>query len=381
MKKKFHITTTIPGTLNFFVGNLSFLNNYFEITAISSQKTQLEDLGKQEGVKTVLIPMRRSISLWYDIFSLFLFLKLFLKDRPDIVHGNTPKASLLSMLAAKMTGIRVRIYMCHGLRYQGTKGVLRWLLMQMEKITCACASSVICVSKGVRETLISDNLCSTTKAIVILHGSASGIDIVRYKKDPSQTIRIREELKISNSDFVFVFVGRIVQDKGINELINAFVKVQSLYSATHLLLIGSQERSLDPISEESNLTIETHKNIHAVGRKSDIRPYLSSADALVLPSYREGFGMVLVEAGAMGLPCITTDISGCNEIIVQDVNGEIIPSRDEDALYEKMKEWVENPEKVSQMAGKARALVESRYEQKIVWDALLSEYQRLLNGA
>ena len=156
MKKKFFITTTIPATLGFFKGNLAYLNEVFEVYAISSQKDELNELGRKEGIKTFFIPMRRPISLFYDIVSLFRFIKLFLVERPDIVHGNTPKASLLSMLSAKFSGVKVRIYMCHGLRYQGTTGIMRLLLMKMEKITCTCATEVICVSKGVRNILIED---------------------------------------------------------------------------------------------------------------------------------------------------------------------------------------------------------------------------------
>lgn len=378
MKKKFFITTTIPVTLVFFKGNLAYLNKTFDIRAISSQKEKLEKVGEEEGIKTYYIPMRRPISLFRDIICLFRFISLFLKEHPDIVHGNTPKASMLSMLAAKITGVKVRIYMCHGLRYQGTSGIMRWLLIQMEKLTCACATEVICVSKGVRETLVEDGICTKNKAVVIHHGSAAGIDLEKFKVDPSQKSDIRKSLSISPSDFVFVFVGRIVKDKGINELVNAFVKLQTLSQTIHIILVGPEEGSLNPISDECRKHIETNKNIHVVGSQSDIRPYLLSSDAFVLPSYREGFGMVLIEAGALGLPSITTDISGCNEIIIQGENGEIIPPHDEKALYEKMKEWVEQPEKVALMASKARSLVESRFEQKVVWEALLLEYRRLL---
>lgn len=379
MKKKFFITTTIPATLGFFKGNLAYLNEVFEVYAISSQKDELNELGRKEGIKTFFIPMRRPISLFYDIVSLFRFIKLFLVERPDIVHGNTPKASLLSMVSAKLSGVKVRIYMCHGLRYQGTTGIMRLLLMKMEKITCTYATEVICVSKGVRDIMIEDGICAKDKAVVIHHGSASGIDLDKFKIDSSlQNTDVRKKLGISPTDFVFIFVGRIVKDKGVNELISSFVKLHSQIHSVHLILVGTEERNLNPISNESRITIETHLNIHAVGRQSDIRPYLLSSDAFVLPSFREGFGMVLLEAGAMGLPCITTNISGCNEIVIHGENGEIIPPRDENALFEKMKEWINNPEKVAKMANNSRKLVEDRFDQKIVWSALLMEYKRLL---
>lgn len=381
MKKKFFITTTIPATLGFFKGNLAYLNEVFEVYAISSQKDELNELGRKEGIKTFFIPMRRPISLFYDIVSLFRFIKLFLVERPDIVHGNTPKASLLSMVSAKLSGVKVRIYMCHGLRYQGTTGIMRLLLMKMEKITCACATEVICVSKGVRDILIEDGICAKNKAVVIHHGSASGIDLDYFKIDSSlQNTDIREKLGISLTDFVFIFVGRIVKDKGVNELISSFEKLHSQINSVHLILVGSEEKDLNPISKKNRETIETHLNIHAVGRQIDIRPYLLSSDAFVLPSYREGFGMVLLEAGAMGLPCITTNISGCNEIVIQGENGEIIPPRDEKALYEKMKDWVVHKDKLAYMSSHARSFVENRFDKKTVWLKLLDEYNRLLTS-
>lgn len=381
MKKKFFITTTIPATLGFFKGNLAYLNEVFEVYAISSQKDELNELGRKEGIKTFFIPMRRPISLFYDIVSLFRFIKLFLVERPDIVHGNTPKSSLLSMVSAKLSGVKVRIYMCHGLRYQGTTGIMRLLLMKMEKITCACATEVICVSKGVRNILIEDGICAKNKAVVIHHGSASGIDLDYFKIDSSlQNTDVREKLGISLTDFVFIFVGRIVKDKGVNELISSFEKLHSQINSVHLILVGSEEKDLNPISKKNRETIETHLNIHAVGRQIDIRPYLLSSDAFVLPSYREGFGMVLLEAGAMGLPCITTNISGCNEIVIQGENGEIIPPRDEKALYEKMKDWVVHKDKLAYMSSHARSFVENRFDKKTVWLKLMDEYNRLLTS-
>jgi len=192
--------------------------------------------------------------------------------------------------------------MCHGLRYQGTAGQMRWLLMQMEKLSCACATEVICVSKGVRDTLIKHGLCEKNKAVVIHHGSAAGIDLERFNVNLTDYADVRKELGISPTDFVFIFVGRIVKDKGMNELVNAFVKLQALKHSVHLIIIGKEEGDLNPISDETRKHIKTNKNIHALGQRNDIRPYLLSSNAFVLPSYREGFGMVLIEDGALGLP-------------------------------------------------------------------------------
>ena len=247
----------------------------------------------------------------------------------------------------------------------------------MEWISCSCATYVLCVSKGVVETMVKDGLCKKDKIQVIGYGSAAGVNLDRYNPSTINT-SIRQDLNIPDKAFVFVFVGRVVKDKGINELVAAFDKLSLLFPYIHLILVGSTEKDLDPIDDKTEILININKNIHAVGKQNDVRPYLKAADAFVLPSYREGFGMVLIEAGAMGLPCITTDIAGCNEIIVPGENGSIVAPRDENALCEEMKRWIENREEVSRMAGNARKMVAKKYECHQVWDNYLKFYQSLL---
>lgn len=377
-KDKFFIVTTIPASLNFFKGQCVLLNQYFDVSVISSQKDKLELFGQSEGVKTHYIPMRRPISLFYDLISLFQFIFLFWGGRPKIVHGNTPKASLLSMIAAKLTGVPVRIYMCHGLRYQGSSGFMRKLLMSMERLSCLCATEVLCVSEGVRKTLIADKISDPKKCKVILFGSANGIDLNLFDPDKVDICGLRTQMGIPNTDFVFLFVGRIVKDKGINELVGAFNRLSKKYTNISLLLVGAEEKNLNPISEDASFIIKQNPKIFALGRKEDVKPYMLLSDTFVLPSYREGFGMVLIEAGALGKPCITTDIIGCNEIIISNENGVIIPSKDEEALYRAMENFLLNPEEVRRMTENARPLIASRYDQKMVWGALLKEYKRII---
>ena len=375
--KKFFITTTIPASLNFFKGNLKYLSDYFEVCAISSKSEELESFGRQEGVRVHCLPMERPISLLKDIVSLFRFILFFLREKPDVVHGNTPKASMLSMVAAWMTRVPVRIYMCHGLRYQGSSGLMRKLLILMERLSCACATRVICVSKGVRETFAEDGICSLKKSVVLGHGSATGLDLDYFNPEYVEKNVMRTELGIPNEDFVFLFVGRIVADKGINELVNAFNRLAVEFSHIHLVLVGAEEREQNSIADDTRDLIQQHSRIYAIGRRSDVRPYLLDADAFVLPSYREGFGMVLIEANAMGVPAISTDIIGCNEIVSPGMNGDIVAPRDVDALYLKMREWAENPDKLKKMSTYCRGLVETRFERKMVWQNCLNEYLRL----
>ena len=376
MKKKFYITTTIPLTFIFFKGQPRLWKEKFNVCAISSEHDKLKQFAKEEGINYTYLPMKREISLFTDIISLFRWVWLLLKERPYIVHGNTPKAALLSMVAAWITRRPVRIYMCHGLRYQGTEGKLRKLLMMMEKITCGCATHVVSVSKGVADVMVQDGLCPKEKIRVVGYGSAGGVDVERYNPNKIES-NVRNELNIPEDALVFAFVGRIVKDKGINELVSAFYNINKKYPNTHLLLVGPVETIQNPIDESTFRIIEQNENIHAVGMQKDVRSYLKASDAFILPSYREGFGMVLIEAGAMGLPCITTDITGCNEIIVPGENGAIIEPRNKEALRIEMEKWLSNPDMVKNMAKNARKMVVERFDSTYVANNYFNYYKNL----
>ena len=378
MKPKLFITTTAARTLPFFKGQTKLWNEVFDVCAISSEKEKLIDFAQTEGIRYSYMPMHREISLVSDACCLLRFIWLFIKERPHIVHGNTPKASMLSMVAAWLTQRPVRIYMCHGLRYQTTTGNLRRILMFMEKLSCFCATQVFCVSEGVRKQLIKDGLCKESKGKVVGYGTAGGIDVNYFsRKALYDTPDKRAELGIHQNDFVFCFVGRVVKDKGINELVSAFDRLSQEYHV-HLLLVGPKGNDLDPIDESTQILISKNKYIYAVGRQNDVRPYLAASDAFVLPSYREGVGMVLLEANAMDVPCIASDIIGCNDVVTEGVNGELVEPRNTDALYHKMKEWVKHREHIAEMAKGCRNYVLSRYSSEDVRRAYYEELKSLV---
>ena len=234
------------------------------------------------------------------------------------------------------------------------------------------------MSEGVRKQLIKDGLCKESKGKVVGYGTAGGIRVDYFSREaiigaPDK----RAELGISKDAFVFSFVGRIVKDKGINELVVAFDMLSQDYDVS-LILVGPQEKDLDPINKETEEIIRTNKHIHAVGRQTDVRPYLAASDAFVLPSYREGVGMVLLEANAMDVPCIASDIIGCNDVVTVGVNGELVQSRCTDALYQKMKEWVEHRERVAELAKGCRNYVCSRYSSEDVKRAYYQELKSLV---
>ena len=259
-----------------------------------------------------------------------------------MVHSMTPKAGLLCMIAARLTGVPVRVHTFTGLVFPTSTGIKRRILMTTDRITCRCATHVIPEGEGVKNDLLNNRI--TKKPLKVLgYGNVRGVDMSYYSRKP-EVMKIAETLRDS-SMYTFLFVGRIVRDKGVNELCQAFQRIHSQYPNTRLWLVGLFEDNLDPISNDSRIIIDDEKNgIMAVGRKSgnELLAYYAAADCFVLPSYREGFPNTVLEAGAMGLPSIVTDINGSREIIIEGQNGTIIPSKDEHALYDAMQNMINN---------------------------------------
>lgn len=381
-RKKFFLVTTVARTLYFFSGQPRIWSNTFDVCAISSEKDGLQGFAETEGIRYKYIPMHREISIFSDIYCLIRLIWLFIIERPDVVHGNTPKASMLSMVAAWLTRRPVRIYMCHGLRYQTAHGFLRFILKSMERLSCSCATTVIGVSNGVIEQLVSDGLCRKGKAIIVGYGTAGGVDTNYFcqevlKNHPS----IREELGIPENAFIFCFTGRIVKDKGINELVKAFDSLSKNNKSVYLLLIGPREDNINPISKDARFVIETNSRIKSLGWKKDIRPYLAISNAFILPSHREGLGQVLLEANSMSIPCIASDIIGPRDVICPNINGELFEAGNVIALYNLMKEWVDNPDHVAAMSNKCRNFILERYDSIHVIDNYCNVYLSLAGVA
>ncbi|CAM1350575.1 glycosyltransferase family 4 protein [Tenacibaculum crassostreae] len=381
MKHKLICISTVAISLNYLLkGQLSFLNERFEVVAVSGADEHLQEVEKREEVRVVSVPMKRNISPFQDLRSLWKLYCLFLKERPVMVHSITPKAGLLTMLAGKMAGVPIRIHTFTGLIFPSRRGSFQKLLILMDKLLCWSATNVYPEGQGVKEDL-EDYKITTKKLKVLANGNVNGIDIdYFYSKTVSQEDKnqLKKELQISDDDFVFVFVGRLVADKGINELVNAFTKLSKEKKNIKLLLVGPFESDLDPLENETLNKIDNNKNIISVGFQKDVRSYFAIANVLTFPSYREGFPNVVMQAGAMDLPSIVSNINGCNEIIEEGKNGVIIPVKDSEAIYAAMKRLIEDEDFYKELKTNAREMIIARYEQKIVWNALLEEYNTLL---
>lgn len=378
IKKKFLFITTVPVSLFFFKGQVRVLKKEFDIEVISGSGVGLSEFCELESVKGHrVVELEREISLLSDVKSLLKLIKLFKKIKPEIIHGNTPKGGLLSMIAGWMTRVPHRIYCVHGLRYQGARGFKRKMLMYLERLSCKLATDVLTVSFGVKNILREDNI-SKKEINIIWNGSVNGININHFSTDEVDEVEVIEKYKIDSNYLTFGFVGRLVKDKGINELIEAFVQINKNYNNTQLLLVGNYEDS-NPVTEFTRNEIETNKNIIYVGRQSDVRPFLKVMDVFSFPSYREGFGVSLMEAAAMSVPAISSNIIGCNEIIKDGYNGKLITSKSVIELERAMEWFVENPKLRKQMADVSRQYVVDKYEQKTLWNKALEAYSKIAN--
>lgn len=404
-KKKIIRVTTHDLSLNGLLrGQLRFLNQHYEVVGLACDTGELDMVREREGVRVIDVPMSREISLGRDLHALYILYKVYRRERPWMVHANTPKGSLLSMLAAWMARVPRRVYTVTGLRYQGSRGVLRFVLKSMERVTCLFATHVIPEGQGVLRALRADHV--TGKPLRVLHyGNINGKDTLHLSRrqtvaDMTNTaiedvtdadidscrLALRHRLGFEEAHFVFVFIGRIVADKGMVELSNAMRRLSVTLPQVRLLLVGRMEEG-NAIPADVREWFLASPVVKYVGTQADIRPCLLAADALVFPSYREGFPNVPMEAGAMGLPCIVTDINGSNEIVKDGVNGRVIPAPLDakgrhacditPALENAMRWFVSHPREMSRMADNAPRMIHERYEQRDVWQALLGFYQSL----
>lgn len=368
---------TVSMSVDFVTGMLPNLKKKYEVILLSSPGPELDRAVSEYGVRSIQIPMERHISPVRDLVSLWRIVKTLRKERPAMVHSMTPKAGLLCMTAGWLTRVPVRIHTFTGLVFPTSTGLRRKILMLTDAITCFCATHVIPEGEGVKNDLLNNGI--TKKPLKVLgYGNVRGIDLCRFSRR-EEVMEMAGAIR-KNDVFTFLFVGRIVRDKGINELIEAFVRLNAEFPDTRLLLVGFYEENLDPISPEAYHQIKHHPRIEFLGEKSgdELIACYAASNCFVFPSYREGFPNTVMEAGALDLPSVVTDINGSREIINQGENGLIIPPKDENALYDAMKRMVVDAELRETLVKNARKMVASRFDKEFVQKCLLDFYDEVL---
>lgn len=373
--------TTVPISLDKLLeGQLTFMKSSFNMIAVSSQEEELKRVAKKQGVSYYCVHLTRKITPYQDIKAVYSLYKFLRKEKPKIVHTHTPKAGIVGMLASRLAGVPLRLHTVAGLPLLETTGLKRTILDFVEKLTYSCATHVYPNAHGLKKIIEDLKFTKPSKIKVIGKGSSNGVDTTYFSKTNLSwsPTHIEAELGIASSDFTFILVGRLVGDKGVNELVEAFGAVQEKHPKTSLLLVGPLEEELDPLLPETQNMIKSHPKIYTTGYVDDVRPYFAFAKALAFPSYREGFPNVVLQAGAMELPSIVSNINGCNEIITHGQNGLIIPVKDSMALKEAMLTLIEDKNLYNKLQSNARDVITKSYERKEIWDALRKEYELLV---
>lgn len=389
MKKIIRVSTHSGSLENLLQGQLGFMSSYFEMIGIGSAgdivngETGIEKYGQKEQVKVIPVEMTRAITPFKDLKALFQLYRIFRKEKPLIVHSHTPKAGTLSMIAARFANVPHRLHTIAGLPLLEATGMKRRLLNFVEKITYSCATMIFPNSFGLQEIIVDNNFTNPKKMKVIGSGSSNGIDTMYF--DPTlyseETNRkLRKELSIEISNFVFIFLGRIVKDKGINELIEAFKQLSKKHARAKLLLVGYYNSATAELLPETENEIEINENIIILEWQDDVRPFLSISNVLAFPSYREGFPNTVLQASAMRVPSIVADINGCNEIIKDGVNGIVIPVKNTNALQNAMEKLLLDLNFYGDLIENSRSSICENFEREDIWKLLLAEYTKLSNN-
>lgn len=364
----------------YFLGNqlTYFLEKGYDIHIICSPSKELKDYAKQQRFKYKEIPILRKISLVQDLKSVWQIFRYIRKNKIEIVTGHTPKGGLLAMIAAFLAGAKIRIYFRHGLVYETSKGLKRYLLVTMDRLTSCLATKIVCVSPSVARRSLEDRLNPASKQLVLAHGTCNGIDIHRFSKDAINElslVNLRNKYAISDKDYVIGFSGRLVRDKGIVELVEAFREIHKKYPNTKLLLVGMLEaRDAVPVSVVQE--IQSNPAIIHTGYVDNrqMEYFYAMMHVFVLPSYREGFPTSVLEASAMELPVITTRVTGCIDSILPNETGVFV-QHDSHELELAIEHFITNPEYARTMGVQGRNFVIRNFEEHIVWNEIEKLYQ------
>lgn len=371
--------TTVPDSFNFFTGQLRYMEQQgFHVHLLASPG---EVPATIEPVPIHAIEMPRRITPLADLVAIYKIWRLLRELRPQIVHAHTPKGGLLGTIAAWLAGVPVRIYQIHGLPLMTATGLKHQLLRWSETVASLLANRVLCVSHSIQAVSIALKLCPSQKSKVLWNGSVNGIDAIE-KFNParipaSKRQAIQQQFAIPDDAFVLGYAGRIVNDKGITELVLAWQRLRERFEHLHLLMVGAFEPQ-DAIAPEIEAILRQDPRIHLAGETWEIAPFYAVMNLLVLPSYREGLGTVLLEAAAMELPTVASRIAGCIDAIQDGITGTCVERGSVVELIRAISAYIVNPALCREHGQAGRNRILDQFDQATLWNALYQEYTLLL---
>jgi glycosyltransferase involved in cell wall biosynthesis len=376
--------TTVPMALRYLLpGQLRYMKqNGFDVLMISADGPEREAVMSNEQCPHLVVNMTRQITPFKDLACLWQLIKIFKKEKPDIVHSHTPKAGLLGMLAAKICGVKLRIHTVAGLPLMVEKGAKYQLLLFIEKLTYWAANHVWPNSPSLYKFIAAKRLTKEKKLQIISKGSSNGINLQRFATenlDAAVTEKIKAKIQYDPANNYVLCVGRLVKDKGITELVNVFCQLQPRHPNLRLVLVGQYEEALDPLPPQTLQQVKDNPAIIHTGWDSNVEYYMSLASLFVFPSHREGFPNVLLQAGAMGTPIVCSAIPGNVDIVEHQFTGLLFTTADEKGLQQQVEYALQNPGDMKEMAARLYNKVQQYYGQENLWGEIASKYVSLLN--
>jgi glycosyltransferase involved in cell wall biosynthesis len=370
--------TTVPISLRV---HLSGQGRYmrtrgFEVHAITSPGPEADEFSRREGVEVGAVPMRRAITPAADLVALWKLWRALRRLHPDIVHSHTPKGGLLGMMAATVSGAPVRIYHLRGLPFITASGLRRQVLRASERVSCLLAHRVLAVSESMRSIAVEEGLCPPEKIKVLVGGSGNGVDAEGRFRPRSEATRLaaRRERDLPSDARVIGFVGRLGPEKGSAELLAAWKALREREPRLHLLLVGPDEG----LTRAQREALRRDPRVRLTGHVSDVASIYPAMDVVALPTYREGFPNVALEAAAMALPIVASDVPGCRDAVVHGETGTLVPSRDALALERALDRYLDDPALRARHGAAARQRVLANFRREVIWEAIALEYRTLL---